>query len=217
VAALRAWFAWLVDRGALAASPADELRPPKVGVRLPRVAREDELAALLDGAVLSARDQAVVEVLYGAGLRVGEAAALDVDDLDLVDGVVSVRRGKGGRERRVPMGLAAVDAVRAWLTVRPPSDEPALWVGATGRRLSDRTLRRVVDRAGRAGDVTGLHPHALRHSAATHMLDAGADLRAIQEQLGHRSLSTTQRYTHVSVERLMDVHRAAHPHGKGKG
>lgn len=217
VVALRAWFAWLVDRGALAASPADELRPPKVGVRLPRVAREDELGALLDGEALSARDLAVVELLYGAGLRVGEAAALDVDDLDLEHGVVAVRRGKGGRERRVPMGLAAVDALQAWLAARPPTAEPALWVGTTGRRLTDRTLRRIVDRAGKVGAIDGLHPHALRHSAATHMLDAGADLRAIQEQLGHRSLSTTQRYTHVSVERLMDVHRAAHPHGKPKG
>lgn len=213
VAALRAWYAWRVDRGEQPTSPADQLRAPKVGVRLPHVAREDELEAVAEREGLSTRDAAIVELLYGAGLRVAELAAVDVHDVDLREGMVAVRAGKGGRERRVPMGAAAVDAVRAWLAVRPASPSPALLVNPRGGRLTDRTLRRVVDRAGVAAGVPGLHPHALRHSCATHMLDGGADLRAIQEQLGHKSLSTTQRYTHVSVERLLAVHRAAHPHG----
>lgn len=213
-AAVRAYLAWLVDRGVLEVSPADGMRSPKVGSRLPRVAREGPLGDALDGDALSTRDRAVVELLYGSGLRVGEAAALDVDDLDLDTGMVTVRRGKGGKERRVPMGDAAVAAVRAWLSQRSEAEHAALWLGPRGGRMSDRTLRRVVDGFGRVAGEVGLHPHALRHSCATHMLDAGADLRAIQEQLGHASLSTTQRYTHVSVERLLDVHRAAHPHGR---
>ena len=112
------------------------------------------------------------------------------------------------------MGEAAVEATRRWLEVRGDALTPSVFVNRDGGRMSDRSMRRIVDAAGATGGVAALHPHALRHAAATHMLDGGADLRAIQEQLGHQTLSTTQRYTHVSVERLMDVHRSAHPHGK---
>lgn len=214
VAALRTFYAWLLETGAIEASPAASLRPPKVAVPLPRVPEERALGELLDGGALDPQAQALLELLYGAGLRVGEASALDLDDLDLLGGVVHVRHGKGDRERRVPMGESAVAALRRWLEARGDALTPAVFVNRDGGRMSDRSMRRIVDAAGALGGVAALHPHALRHAAATHMLDGGADLRAIQEQLGHSTLSTTQRYTHVSVERLMDVHRAAHPHGK---
>jgi len=144
---------------------------------------------------------------------VGEAAALDVADVDLREGMVRVRDGKGGKERIVPMGDGAVAAVRRWLAERPAADEAALFLNARGGRLSDRSMRRIVREVGQAGGLARLHPHALRHSCATHMMDGGADLRGIQEQLGHASLSTTQRYAHVSVQRLLDAHRRHHPHG----
>jgi integrase/recombinase XerC len=215
VAALRTMYAWLVEVGSLGASPADGLRPPKVPVTLPRVPDANRLGDLLDHGIEDSQRLALVELLYGAGLRVGEASALDVDDLDLPAGLVRVRHGKGNRERVVPIGGAAVEACAAWLARREQPGGP-LFINRRGGRMSDRTMRRIVEAVGAAGGLASLHPHALRHAAATHMLDAGADLRTIQEQLGHRSLSTTQRYTHVSIEHLLDVHRRAHPHGEGE-
>lgn len=214
IAALRTFYRWLERRGAIEASPAESLRPPAVGRGLPRVATVDELETVLDAAAQgSPRDLAILELLYGAGLRVGELEQLNVDDVDLVTGIVRVRQGKGGKERRVPMGSQAVRCTQAWLDTRASDSEP-LFLNRRGGRLSSRSIRRIVKQAGRRNDVAGLHPHALRHSYATHLLDAGADLRAIQELLGHASLSTTQRYTHVSIERLLDAHRRAHPHGR---
>jgi integrase/recombinase XerC len=217
IAALRTYYRWLERRGVVDASPAESLRPPAVGRGLPRVASVQELDGLLAGeATGSARDLALLEVLYGAGLRVGELEMLDVADVDLEAQVLRVRHGKGGKERRVPMGQPATDAVAAWLDIRKPVGD-ALFQNRRGGRLTSRSIRRIVKAAGRRHDVAGLHPHALRHSYATHLLDAGADLRAIQELLGHASLSTTQRYTHVSIERLMEAHRRAHPHGRDDG
>ena len=214
VVALRGFYRWLKRTGRAVADPTTTLRPPRPDRTLPRTATEPELDRLLDDGARPARDAALLELLYGAGLRVGEAAALRLDDLDLADGLVRVRRGKGGKERRVPMGASAVAALRAWLAEREPADTPAVFLNRRGGALTSRSMRRIVDAAGRTGRVDGLHPHALRHSFATHMLDAGADLRAIQELLGHASLSTTQRYTHVTLDRLLDVHRSAHPHGR---
>jgi integrase/recombinase XerC len=214
VAALRTYGAWLVETAQVAdATALLELEPPKVGRHLPRfvsVAKADDLLEL----PAPARDRALCELLYGAGLRVGEACALDPGDLDLGTGLVTVRKGKGGKERRVPMGRAAAEAVSVWLDER--GDEPGpLFLNARGARMSDRTARRVVARLGRATGVPELHPHTLRHSFATHLLDAGADLRGIQELLGHASLSTTQRYTHVSVQSMLDTYRRAHPRSRG--
>ncbi|MEZ4241306.1 MAG: tyrosine-type recombinase/integrase [Myxococcota bacterium] len=186
--------------------PAEGRHPP------PRFVSPDAATDLVEQPALSVRDRAALELLYGAGLRVGELCALDRRDVDLTDGGwVRVRRGKGGKERRVPMGAAAVDAVGALLHAVDGAPEDPLFRNARNRRISDRTVRRVVERAGQAVGASGLHPHALRHSFATHLLDAGADLRGIQELLGHASLSTTQRYTHVSVQGLLDTYRAAHP------
>ncbi len=218
MAALRTFYRWLLQTGTVERSVADGLQPPRIGRRLPRVLSEPQADWLLDEAQpLSARDRAILEVLYGAGIRVGELCALDVGDVDLKTGIVRVRRGKGGKERRVPMGPPAVEALAAWLDERGASAEVALFLNARGARISDRSVRRMVDKAGLASGVPGLHPHALRHSFATHLLDAGADLRGIQELLGHSSLSTTQRYTHVSVKGLLDTHRKAHPHARRRG
>lgn len=214
--AIKAFYRWLRRTGRIDADPAHDLGAPRPGRQLPRTLTQEQAHEVMEGAVdgASARDAAIVELLYGTGLRVGEAAALELADVDLRSGLVRVRRGKGGKERRVPIGGAAVAAVRAWLDVRPSVAHDVLFTNQRGGPLTARSLRRVVAARGLDAGVGGLHPHALRHSYATHMLDQGADLRGIQELLGHRSLSTTQRYTHVSMDRLLDVHRSAHPHGK---
>jgi integrase/recombinase XerC len=210
VAAIRTFYAWFVEVEGLEGSIADDLQPPKVGRHLPRFLSVGKAAELVDDAPTSARDRAMVEVLYGAGLRVGELCALDRGDVDLVQRIVTVRRGKGGKERRVPFGPPAEEALRAWLAASP-GDEGPLFLGARGGRITDRAVRRVVEELGVRIGEAGMHPHALRHSFATHLLDAGADLRGIQELLGHESLSTTQRYTHVSVQSLLATYRSTHP------
>ena len=160
------------------------------------------------------RDDAVLELLYGSGLRVGELCGLDCDSIDFARGAVVVW-GKGAKERRVPLSEPAAAALRRWLPMRgdvlseepDAAPEPALFGNERGRRLTPRDVRRIVDRR----SPTPTHPHALRHSFATHMLDGGADLRAVQELLGHSDVATTQRYTHVSRERLRTAYRDAHP------
>ncbi len=212
VAALRSFYDWAVEQQVVERSPVDHLRSPQVPSTLPTVVSVRQTEELMVGAGLSTRDAAMLELLYGAALRVSELAALDVDDVDLREALVHVRDGKGGRPRVVPMGAQACRAVQEWLEQRPVADDKAMWLNRHGVRLSVRSIRRVVKEAGRRTGVPGMHPHALRHACATHMLGAGADLRAIQEQLGHRTLSTTQRYTRVSVDHLRAVHDKAHPH-----
>jgi site-specific recombinase XerD len=211
VAAIRAFFAWLVDTGALSTSIAADLQPPRVPLPLPDVLSEPVADRLFQGES-AARDAAILEILYGAGLRVSELAALDWEAVDLDSGQIRVVRGKGGKERRVPMGPPAIAALAG---LAAPADRagPVLR-NARGRRMSDRSIRRVVEEAGKRAGIAGLHPHTLRHSFATHLLSSGADLRGIQELLGHSSLSTTQRYTHVSTSQLRDVYRRAHPHAR---
>jgi integrase/recombinase XerC len=217
---IRRYFDWLRRTGAIDASPAMNLTAPKGGGRLPRVLRADEVSSLLDqpqdrapaDAHIECRDSAVLELLYGSGLRVGELCGLDVDDLDLDAGTVRVW-GKGGKQRSIPMSAPSVDAIRAWLAEGreslsgPDTPAAAVFVNRRGHRLTPRDARRILDR--RASSPT--HPHALRHTFATHLLDGGADLRAVQELLGHADLSTTQHYTHVSKERLRQVLDATHP------
>lgn len=219
-AALRSYYAWLVRRGVLDSDPASRLRAPSGGGRLPRVLDRTEVSGLLDGARASVctddavrlRDDAVLELLYGSGLRVSELCGLDMGDIDVRTRTVSVV-GKGDRQRHVPMHDRCVAALRRWTAQGRPvmagSETPAeaLFLNARGRRLGPRDVRRLLDR--RAEHPT--HPHALRHSFATHLLDGGADLRVVQELLGHASLRTTQVYTHVSKERLLSVHGATHP------
>ncbi len=218
---LRRYFTWATRTGLVPADPSAGLSAPRGDGRLPRVLRQDELNVLLDEPpaataddrpAVRARDDAVLEVLYGSGLRVGELCGLDVTDLDLDRGRATVW-GKGSKQRTVPLGEPAVGALRTWLRdarpalVTPASPPLAVFLNLRGKRLGPRDVRRLLDR--RATAPT--HPHALRHTFATHLLDGGADLRAVQELLGHSDLATTQRYTHVSRERLRSVYDATHP------
>jgi integrase/recombinase XerC len=217
VASVRRYFEWQRRRGVIASDPARRLGAPAGEARLPRVLGVAEMDALLDDAAVEqspvrARDDAVLELLYGSGLRVAELCSLDVDDVDLAERHVTVW-GKGGKQRRVPMSDPSVEAVSEWVhTGRPAlarehTPAAALFVNLRGNRLGTRDVRRILDRRSPAPT----HPHALRHSFATHLLDGGADLRAVQELLGHASLRTTERYTHVSHERLTEAYHASHP------
>ncbi len=224
LAALRTFFAWACRVGELPANPARGVRTPKAPQRLPHHLRPGEIETLLeapagDASPLAARDRALMELLYAAGLRVSELVSLDWRDLDLGARVLRVI-GKGGRERMVPFGRPAAAALAAWRThwesVRKGTDDDLpVFLNARGGRLTDRSVRRVLDRwVAATAARTGLHPHALRHTFATHLLERGADLRAIQELLGHASIATTQRYTHVDVDRLLAVYREAHPRAR---
>ncbi|WP_092867068.1 tyrosine recombinase XerC [Quadrisphaera sp. DSM 44207] len=221
---VRSFTAWAARTGRLPVDPSLRLRAPAANRTLPTVLRADQAARMLDVAAERAtdddpvrlRDRAAVELLYATGIRVGELVGLDVDDVDLERRTARVM-GKGSKERVVPFGLPAARAVTAWLdSGRPrlaaPGSGPALLLGARGRRWDQRQVRDVVHRLLAAmQDGVDAAPHALRHSAATHLLDGGADLRSVQEMLGHASLATTQVYTHVSVERLRRSFQQAHP------
>lgn len=216
IAALRTFFQWMLREGHMENPAASDLQPPKVGRRLPHVLSVEQSDSLFEGepdSKLSVRDRALIEVLYGSGLRVAEANALDLSDIDFEQCMIQVRHGKGKKDRLVPMGPAANAALQL-LSETWVIHEGALFRNNRGGRLSVRSMRRIVRQQGLNSGTHGLYPHALRHSFATHMLDAGADLRTIQELLGHESLSTTQRYTHVSMESLLKVHRQSHPHGR---
>lgn len=224
VAAARTWMRWMRRRGMVEKSAADELASPKVRRPLPTFLSVDAAAEVVEvpdaTSASGRRDRAALELLYGSGLRVSELVGLDLGDVDL-DGATARVVGKGRKERLVPLGAKCVAAVRGYLAgargeLRHPKtgaqDARALLLSARGRRLGVRAVQTLVHRYGALGaGRADLHPHALRHTCATHMLDGGADLRAIQEMLGHASLSTTQRYTHVSMEHLMRVYDAAHP------
>jgi integrase/recombinase XerC len=211
-AALRCYFAWAVRQGRLPDDPSRSLRAPSGKGRLPRVLSNGEIGALLDrpgSSDLDQRDRAVLELLYAAGLRVSELCGLDRRGVDLKGRTVTVL-GKGGKERRVPMHDQATVALRQWLTegrTRMSGPEEAVFVNQRGNRLGPRDVRRILDRLA----ASPTHPHALRHTFATHLLDGGADLRIVQELLGHASLATTQIYTHVSKERLRSVYEGTHP------
>jgi site-specific recombinase XerD len=221
VSSLRRYFDWLRRSGRLGVDPSQGLRAPSGDGRLPRVLTDADLSALLEPAPADpadppseawrrSRDDAVLELLYGSGIRVGELCGLDRHSVELESRAVTVW-GKGSRERRVPLGEPAADALDCWLGHRaaihpdPPTD--ALFLNSRGHRLTPRDVRRIVDRR----SPVPTHPHALRHTFATHLLDGGADLRVVQELLGHRDVATTQRYTHVSRERLRSVYSTTHP------
>ena len=222
--AARVFTAWLSRTGRAPGDAGASLGSPKKHKTLPPVLRADEAADLIrvaadradDGSPLGLRDVAMLELLYATGIRVGELVGLDIDDLDTQRQVVRVF-GKGRKERSVPYGHPAARAVDRWLMLgRPPlraeGAGPALFLGARGRRIAQRAVRELVHR--RIADVPGapdMGPHGLRHTAATHLLEGGADLRSVQELLGHASLATTQLYTHVTTERLRRAYQQAHP------
>lgn len=223
-ASARAFFVWAARTGRLPADPAVRLVSPKRHRTLPGVLRQAEAGQLLEVAAVAAddaapthlRDRAIFELLYASGMRVGELCGLDIDDLDRGARVARVT-GKGDKQRIVPYGVPAAEAIDHWLTRGRPSvltsaSPPALFLGARGGRIDPRTVRRALtELLQHMPDAPHLGPHGLRHSAATHLLEGGADLRTVQELLGHASLSTTQIYTHVSVERLRSSFAKAHP------
>jgi integrase/recombinase XerC len=231
ISAVRAFMRFLRKRGVVSRSPADELASPKVRRPLPTFLSVDAARSLMDvpdaDGAGARRDRAMLELLYGAGLRVSELVSLDLGCVDRAARTVRVS-GKGGKERVVPFGEACEHAIAAYLDARdalfpkrrraPAAErEAALFVSRRGTRITTRAVQAIVSRLGIAGaGRADLHPHALRHTCATHLLDGGADLRAIQEVLGHASLSTTQRYTHVSMDHLFRVYDAAHPLARKK-
>jgi site-specific recombinase XerD len=242
-AALRAFFGWLRRRGVVAVDPTRNLRTPKGDRRLPKVPKAAEVAALLDEAgqpsrpgvgqgphapeepgagvrreidtAVALRDAAILEVLYGAGLRISELCGLGPSDVDLRGGLVTVL-GKRSKIRRVPLGEAAIAAIRAYLAggwkflAGPASPPDALFLNRRGRRLTPRDARRILERR-LLSDGRAISPHTLRHAYATHLLEGGADLRAVQELLGHADVATTQLYTHLTKDRLRAVYDATHP------
>ncbi|MCG2576016.1 tyrosine recombinase XerC [Dechloromonas sp. XY25] len=226
LSAWRGFFRWLGERGMLKANPCDGIRPPKSPRLLPKALSVDETARLLepvedDDPVQSTRDLAMFELFYSSGLRLAELVALDCDVLDSVmnDGEIRVL-GKRSKLRLVPVGSKAREALAAWAALRPElarPDEKALFVGARGARISPRMVEsRLARRAIQLGLPTHVHPHMLRHSFASHVLQSSGDLRAVQEMLGHASIASTQVYTHLDFQHLAKVYDAAHPRAKAK-
>ena len=216
LSALRSFFKYLMREGAVEVNPARTVATPKREKHLPSVLQTPDIAVLFEQPDTSTnaglRDRAWLELLYGSGLRISELVGIDVDDLELRSRLVKVR-GKGAKERIVPFGSKAEEAVRAYLKVREADDdEQAVFVNYRGARITTRSVRRLFDRYVRAASIrAGVSPHTLRHSFATHLLNAGADLRGIQELLGHASLSTTQKYTHLNDAQLIAVYKKSHP------
>ncbi|HEY8520265.1 MAG TPA: tyrosine recombinase XerC [Gammaproteobacteria bacterium] len=227
LSAVRTFLGFLVERGRLESNPAVHVQAPKAGRRLPKTLDVDQVASLLEirgDGFEAVRDRAVLELFYSSGLRLAELAGLDVPDVDLADGTVRVL-GKGSKARIVPVGRRAREALEAWLPVRArrlrevgagaDTATGPLFVSGRGRRLAHRTIQaRVAHWARRQGAPMHVHPHMLRHSFATHLLESSGDLRAVQEMLGHASLSTTQVYTHVDFQHLAHIYDRAHPRAR---
>ncbi len=221
LSSLRAFFAYLLENNIVASNPASVLSAPKMPRRLPKVAPQDVLDALLaapdPSTAVGLRDRAVLELLYATGMRVSELSALDTGSLDFTGGYVRVF-GKGSKERILPIHRLAIDRLRAYFRdarpemTRLPTD--AFFLSTRGNRLSPDAVRRLMRRhLESAGESLSISPHVLRHTYATHLLEGGADLRTVQELLGHVALSTTQIYTHVGSKRLSEVHKGSHPRG----
>jgi integrase/recombinase XerC len=225
LAAVRSWMRFLCRRGILTTNVADGLRGPRLDKKLPRFLPEPEIGRLLaasaEASPLALRDRALLESLYSAGLRVSEVTGLNLADLDLAEGVATIR-GKGKRERLAFFGAEATKALERWLAVRgsvladrPKGNREAVFLNKNGTRLTSRSVARMVGKETQAkGLDPSTSPHSLRHSFATHLLDHGADIRSVQELLGHRSLTTTQIYTHVTTGKLQENYRKAHPRAK---
>jgi integrase/recombinase XerC len=216
---LRTFFKYLVREGAVEANPARSVATPKREKHLPQVMQTSDVALLLEqpdtSTTLGLRDLAWMELMYASGLRIGEVVGVDLDDVELRARLVKVH-GKGSKERIVPFGSKAAEALQAWLAVRDElvkdAEEQALFVNYRGDRITIRSVRRLFDGYLRGASMrAGISPHTMRHSFATHLLNAGADLRGIQELLGHASLSTTQKYTHLNDWQLIAVYKKAHP------
>lgn len=217
LAVLRTFFKFMCREGIISKNPVQKIASPKLGRRLPQFLYPEQMDALFQSAdctnLLGARDQVILELLYGSGLRVSELVGLDRGDIEYDVGLVRVF-GKGGKERVVPLTQPALQALRNYLKLRKDQGK-ALLINYQGTRLSARSVRRILDKmVAKVSLDLHVHPHMLRHSFATHLLDGGADLRSVQELLGHSKLSSTQIYTHLTREKLKEVHANAHPRGK---
>lgn len=218
LASLRTFFKFLYREGYIKTNPITAILTPKLDKKLPVVLDVKKVARLVqsppEDAVSGLRDRAILETLYSAGIRVSELVGLELDDVDFISGVIKVL-GKGSKERMVPIGEPALAAIRRYVEERDGAkvrDKDAVFLNKSGRRLTDRSVRRIIDKYIRVCCIQEhISPHSLRHSFATHLLDRGADLRSVQELLGHMNLSTTQIYTHVTMERLKTVYDKAHP------
>ena len=220
LASLRSFYRYLRRQGTVTTDPTSGLRNPKRPQRLPRLLRIDDVIRLLDAipvhTALGVRDRAMLETLYGGGLRVSELVGLNLDDIDFESDLVRVR-GKGRRERLSPIGPMAIRWIHHYLPIRQPKSagEQAVFLNRYGTRLTTRSVGRLLeDHLARAGLTGAASPHTLRHSFATHLLDRGADLRSVQELLGHRNLTTTQIYTHVTQDRLLHIYHETHPRAR---
>ncbi len=228
---LKSFFKFLVRENIITSSPAQSVKTPRIERYLPAHLSVDDIFALLDSmldkTLAQARDKAIIEVMYSSGVRVSELVGLNREDIQLHEGMIKVT-GKGARQRIVPVGDRAVAALRCYLTKSDmfianhkenrKSDGNPVFLNLRAGRLTARSIARIIDReVRRCGLMQRISPHAVRHSFATHMLNAGADLRAIQEYLGHSSLSTTQRYTHLNIDNLMEVYDRSHPRSRKKG
>jgi integrase/recombinase XerC len=217
LAAIRSFFKYLNREGLLKKNPARLISSPKLPKQLPRFLTVDEVFGLVEKpgglSFMEQRDRAMLELMYSSGLRVGELSSLNLDDVNLDEGLVKVM-GKGNKERIVPVGGKAQEALRSYLVEKliQKKGDKALFVSRNGKRLDPRGIRRIVKKYSLALGLQGkVSPHTLRHTFATHLLQSGADLRVIQELLGHSSLSTTQKYTHLDITHLMDIYDKAHP------
>jgi integrase/recombinase XerC len=222
LACLRSFFRFLIRDGQLQKNPTEHLRSPKLPKPLPRVLAKDDAAALMEfptgSSPLSLRDHALLETMYSTGARVSEVVGINLDDLNETDGIVCLR-GKGRKERIVPIGDLALQAIRTYRkSLKPPTRNAHLsspmFLNHRGGRITTRSVARMVARYSSRLVGGAVSPHALRHSYATHLLDEGADLRSIQEMLGHASLSTTQKYTHVAMDQLLAAYDNAHPRAR---
>ena len=221
ISTLQHLFRWMQKKEIIERNPVANITRPRIHEHLPKVLEIDEACNVVENpaqkGIFALRNQAILELLYGAGLRVSEAATLNMENIDFEQSLVRVL-GKGKKTRIVPFGPPAKEALEEYLkqrhTLTPKKDEKSLFLNKIGTRISTRSMWTICRDAGRENNISQLHPHAMRHSCATHLLSSGADLRSIQEQLGHSSLRSTQRYTKVDISQLMDIYRKTHPSEK---
>ncbi len=223
LSAIRSFYNYLLKQGLVDINPAQHIRAPKQARKLPKVLDVDQLFGLLEagaGSLLEIRDLAMFELFYSSGLRLSELSELNLTDLDLPNSTVTVRIGKGGKSRILPIGSKAVTAIENWLrqrAVKIPAVESALFVSARGTRLGQRNIElRLAQWCIKKGIAEHIHPHMLRHSFASHLLESSQDLRAVQELLGHSNIGTTQIYTHLDFQHLAEIYDKAHPRAKKK-
>ncbi len=222
LSAIRSFYNHLLKKSQVSVNPAQHIQAPKQARKLPKTLDVDQLSGLLDAgasSLLEIRDLAMFELFYSSGLRLSELTALDLADLDLPDSTLTVRNGKGGKSRILPIGRKAVTAIENWLKLRSvkTAAEPALFVSTRGTRLGQRSIElRLTQWCKKKGIAEHIHPHMLRHSFASHLLESSQDLRAVQELLGHSNISTTQIYTHLDFQHLAEIYDKAHPRAKKK-